>query len=35
NYVSNGRLDPEKFNSFAYINGNYIGLEKGVLETHG
>ena len=34
-YVSYGRLDPEKFNCFAYINGNYIGLEKGVLETHG
>jgi flavin reductase (DIM6/NTAB) family NADH-FMN oxidoreductase RutF len=34
-YVSNGRLDPEKFNCFAYLNGNYIGLERGVLETHG
>jgi flavin reductase (DIM6/NTAB) family NADH-FMN oxidoreductase RutF len=35
NYVTNGRLDPEKFKCFTYINGNYIGLEKGILETHG
>jgi len=34
-FVSDGRLDPKKFNCFTYINGNYIGLEKGVLETHG
>jgi len=34
-FVSNGKLDPEKFNFFAYINGKYIGLEKKVLETHG
>jgi len=33
--VTNNRLDPEKFNYFAYINGNYIGLENRVLETHG
>ncbi|GAI34867.1 unnamed protein product [marine sediment metagenome] len=33
--VINNRLDPEKFNCFAYINGNYIGLENRVLETHG
>lgn len=34
-FISSGRLDPEKFNFFTYINGNYIGMEKGVLETHG
>ena len=34
-FLSNKRLDPEKFNCFAYVNGNYIGLEKGVLEKHG
>ena len=34
-FISSGRLDPEKFNFFNYINGNYIGMEKGVLETHG
>jgi flavin reductase (DIM6/NTAB) family NADH-FMN oxidoreductase RutF len=34
-FISEERLNPEKFNCFAYINGNYIGLEKGVLETHG
>ncbi len=33
--VTNKRLDPEKFNCFTYINGNYIGLENRVLETHG
>lgn len=33
--VTNDRLDPEKFNCFAYINGNYIGLENRVLKTHG
>jgi len=35
NFVTDERLDPEKFNCFAYINGNYIGLENRVLETHG
>ena len=35
NFVTDNRLDPEKFSSFAYINGNYIGLEKHVMETHG
>jgi len=34
-FVTNNRLDPEKFNSFAYINGNYIGLQKGILGNHG
>lgn len=34
-FVSDNRLDPSKFNCFAYINGNYIGLEKGVLKSHG
>jgi len=33
--VTNKSLDPEKFNCFTYINGNYIGLENRVLETHG
>ncbi len=35
NFVTDERLDPTKFNCFAYINGNYIGLENRVLETHG
>ena len=33
--LTNNSLDSEKFNCFAYINGNYIGLENRVLETHG
>ena len=33
--LTNQRLDPEKFNCFAYLNGNYIGLENRALETHG
>ena len=34
-FISSGRLDPKKFNFFTYVNGNYIGMEKGALETHG
>ena len=34
-FVTNNRLDPEKFNCFAYINGNYIGLQNGILGKHG
>jgi len=34
-FVKNNRLDPEKFNCFTYINGNYIGLQKGILGNHG
>ncbi|MBY9014414.1 MAG: flavin reductase family protein [Candidatus Lokiarchaeota archaeon] len=34
-FVTNNKLDAEKFSCFAYINGNYIGLENRVLETHG
>ena len=33
--ATNNRLDPENFNSFAYLNGNYIGLQKGILGNHG
>jgi flavin reductase (DIM6/NTAB) family NADH-FMN oxidoreductase RutF len=35
NYVKNKTLDPDKINTFAYISGNYIGLEKGVIGRHG
>ena len=34
-FVTDNSLDPEKFNCFAYISGNYIGLENRVLEKHG
>ena len=34
-YVKNNRLDPTKFRSFAYISGNYVGLEQEVAERHG
>ena len=34
-YLKNDALDPNKFNCFAYISGNYIRLEKGYLEKHG
>jgi len=34
-FVKNDTLDPDKFNCFAYIAGNYIGLKKGALEEHG
>ena len=34
-YVKNNALDPDSFNFFAYINGNYIALEKGAIEKHG
>ncbi len=34
-YVKYDNLDPNKFNFFAYISGNYIGLKKGAIEKHG
>jgi len=34
-YVKNESLDPDNFNFFAYISGNYIALEKGKLGIHG
>lgn len=34
-YLKNGELDPDKFNFFAYLSGNYLRLEKGAIETHG
>ena len=35
NYTKNKRLDPEKINTFAYINGNYIGLQQSSMGKHG
>ncbi len=34
-FVKNNRLDPDKFRSFVYVSGNYMGLEKEVIERHG
>jgi len=34
-YVKNNNIDPEKMNTFAYISGNYVALEKGVIGRHG
>ena len=34
-FVKNNRIDPDKFRSFVYISGNYVGLEKEVIERHG
>jgi len=34
-YIENGELDPDKFDFFAYLSGNYIGLEKGIIGKHG
>ncbi|MFW9945717.1 MAG: flavin reductase family protein [Candidatus Odinarchaeota archaeon] len=34
-YVKDNELNPDAFNFFAYVSGNYIGLMKGVLEKHG
>lgn len=34
-YLKENSLDPEKFNCFAYISGNYVGIKKGYLEKHG
>ena len=35
NFVKNNNIDPDKINTFAYVSGNYIGLKKGAMETHG
>ncbi|MFX1477973.1 MAG: flavin reductase family protein [Promethearchaeota archaeon] len=34
-FVTNNSLDPDKFECFAYISGNYIELKKGVKAKHG
>ncbi|MFX0176300.1 MAG: flavin reductase family protein [Candidatus Hodarchaeota archaeon] len=34
-YIKNGNLNPNEFDFFAYISGNYIGLEKGAIGKHG
>ena len=34
-YVTNGALDPEKFDFPTYIAGNYLEIKKGLLEKHG
>ena len=33
--VKNNQLDVEKLETFVYLNGNYIGMDKGLLEFHG
>jgi flavin reductase (DIM6/NTAB) family NADH-FMN oxidoreductase RutF len=35
NYVTNNRLNPDKLNTFAYMNGNYVGLEENSSGRHG
>jgi len=35
NYVKNENLDPETFDFFTYISGNYLGIQKGAKEKHG
>ncbi len=34
-FVKNNSLDPDKFNFYAYISGNYIALNKGAIGMHG
>jgi flavin reductase (DIM6/NTAB) family NADH-FMN oxidoreductase RutF len=34
-YLKNDRLDPEKFDFFAYISGIYVALKKGAIGIHG
>ena len=34
-YLKDKSIDPEKLNTFAYVSGNYIQLEKGVIGIHG
>ena len=34
-YLTNGNLDPEKIDTFAYISGNYVPLESRIIEKHG
>jgi hypothetical protein len=34
-FVKNNSLDPDKFKFFAYISGNYVALNKGVIGKHG
>ncbi|MFX1306362.1 MAG: flavin reductase family protein [Promethearchaeota archaeon] len=34
-YVIDETLNPDAFNFYAYIAGNYIGLNKGILGKHG
>ncbi|MFX1296159.1 MAG: flavin reductase family protein [Promethearchaeota archaeon] len=34
-YVKNDQLNPNEFNFFTYISGNYIGLKTGAIEKHG
>lgn len=34
-YLKDDQLDPNNFSFFAYISGNYIRLERGLLEKHG
>ena len=34
-YVKKDNLNPDEFDLFAYISGNYIGLKRGVVGTHG
>ena len=35
NLIKNGNIDPNKINTFAYISGNYISLEKEAIGRHG
>ena len=35
NYVKNENLDPETFDFFTYISGNYLGIQKGAKGKHG
>jgi flavin reductase (DIM6/NTAB) family NADH-FMN oxidoreductase RutF len=34
-YLKNDRLDPERFDFFAYISGIYVALNKGAIGIHG
>ena len=34
-YVKNENLNPEEFNFYTYISGNYLSISKGVIGKHG
>jgi len=34
-YIKKDNLNPDEFDLFAYISGNYVGLKRGVVGTHG
>ena len=34
-YVKKDNLNPDEFELFAYISGNYVGLKRGAVGTHG